>query len=38
MEYDSFMAHIYTSRIDNLKQREFVIITEDERITYDDTE
>ena len=28
---------INQSRIDNLKQRELVIITEDERITYDDT-
>ena len=37
LEYDDFLAYIYTSRIDNLKQRELVIITEDERITYDDT-
>lgn len=37
MKYPQFIAHIYTSRIDNLKQRELVIITEDERITYDDT-
>jgi len=37
MKYDNFIANIYTSRIDNLKQRELVIITEDERITYDDT-
>ena len=37
MEFDNFITHVYTSRIDNLKQREFVIITEDERITYDDT-
>jgi predicted dehydrogenase len=36
MEYDDFIVNIYTSRIDNVKQREFVIITEDERITYDD--
>ena len=37
MKYQNFIANIYTSRIDNLKQRELVIITEDERITYDDT-
>jgi predicted dehydrogenase len=37
MKYKNFIANIYTSRIDNLKQRELVIITEDERITYDDT-
>ena len=37
MEYDNFVVNMYTSRIDNLKQRELVIITEDERITYDDT-
>uniref|UniRef100_A0A6C0J8K9 Gfo/Idh/MocA-like oxidoreductase N-terminal domain-containing protein n=1 Tax=viral metagenome TaxID=1070528 RepID=A0A6C0J8K9_9ZZZZ len=37
LEYEDFLAYIYTSRIDNLKQRELVIITEDERITYDDT-
>jgi predicted dehydrogenase len=37
MKYPNFISHVYTSRIDNLKQREIVIITEDERITYDDT-
>jgi predicted dehydrogenase len=36
IEYEKFIVNIYTSRIDNVKQREFVIITEDERITYDD--